>query len=128
MNPFHKCFYTQKTRIIKFVTVQITKFIRITNVKSTFVKLKARIYLHYKKAIRRIKRLPRNFGSLYFYPRHSANPKKSMQLQQKLTTMKNQVIELENKEKEMNKDTIYLSDLINKSNEALSNLNEKVFS
>ncbi|MGP9039849.1 AAA family ATPase [Cytobacillus kochii] len=51
-----------------------------------------------------------------------------IQLQKELTTMKNQVVELENKEIEMNKDSVYLLELMNKSNEAISNLNEKVFS
>ncbi|KXY33944.1 hypothetical protein AT269_15065 [Bacillus cereus] len=51
-----------------------------------------------------------------------------IQLQKDLTTMKNQVVELENKEIEMNKDAAYLLELMNKSTEALSNLNEQVFS
>ncbi|HDR6755937.1 TPA: SMC family ATPase [Bacillus cereus] len=51
-----------------------------------------------------------------------------IQLQKDLATMKNQVVELENKEIEMNKDSAYLLELMNKSTEALSNLNEQVFS
>uniref|UniRef100_UPI00187D1373 hypothetical protein n=1 Tax=Metasolibacillus meyeri TaxID=1071052 RepID=UPI00187D1373 len=50
-----------------------------------------------------------------------------LKLQKELISMKNQVAELENKEEAMNKDLSYLLHLINKSNEALSNLNEKVF-
>ncbi|MEX6702313.1 AAA family ATPase [Peribacillus frigoritolerans] len=51
-----------------------------------------------------------------------------IQLQKDLAIMKNQVVELENKEIEMNKDSAYLLELMNKSTEAVSNLNEKVFS
>lgn len=49
-------------------------------------------------------------------------------LKNDLDTMNNQIFILENMEKEMNKDYAYLLDLMNNSTEALSNLNEKVFS
>ncbi|WHY84010.1 AAA family ATPase [Neobacillus novalis] len=49
-------------------------------------------------------------------------------LQKDLASMKNQVVDLKNKEIEMNKDSAYLLELVNKSSEAVSNLNEKVFS
>lgn len=51
-----------------------------------------------------------------------------VKLQKDLDTMNNQVFILENKEEEMTKDYDYLLELMNKSTEALSNLNEKVFS
>ncbi|HFK1716341.1 AAA family ATPase [Bacillus cereus] len=50
-----------------------------------------------------------------------------IQLQKNLDEMNKKIIELENQEIEMNKDSEYLYELMNKSNEAISNLNKKVF-
>ncbi|MCR8855658.1 AAA family ATPase [Lysinibacillus fusiformis] len=50
-----------------------------------------------------------------------------IKLQEELVLIKSEIADLKNKEEEMNNDMTYLLELMNKSNEALSSLNEKMF-
>lgn len=57
----------------------------------------------------------------------NSEKKRLIKLQEELALIKSEIAELVSKEEEMNNDMTYLLELMNKSNEALSSLNEKMF-